>query len=163
MVVKCEDKVFIEHDISPEQYTVLMAIKYLDNPVTPTKLAKFLIRNQNSVSMIVDRMVKAGLVRRVNDQRDRRSVRLFITGSGKEALDRAAASSRELVQRIMGKLTDGDIGELILLLEKIKESSVEYLETEGADKEAAENEAKNIANFKKRNKRAEGSAAKREG
>jgi len=36
MVLKCEDQVFGKHGLSTEQHAVLLAIKYIDDPVTPT-------------------------------------------------------------------------------------------------------------------------------
>jgi len=101
LVLKCEDQVFTKFGLNTEQHAVLMAIKYIDDPVTPTGVAQWLDRNTNSISLIVERMVKAGLVRRIRDLRDRRSVRLVITSNGKEILDKATVAGWELVQEIL--------------------------------------------------------------
>jgi len=101
LVLKCEDRVFGKHGLGTEQHAVLLAIKYIDDPVTPTDVAQWLDRNTNSISLIVERMVKAGLVRRIRDLRDRRSVRLVITSNGKEILDKATVAGWELVQEIL--------------------------------------------------------------
>ena len=37
---RCEDKVFGEYNLSTEQYTVLATIKYLDDPVRITDVAR---------------------------------------------------------------------------------------------------------------------------
>ncbi len=89
---KCEDRVFSKHGITTEQHNVLMAIKHIDGPVTPTEVGRWLGQGTNSVTMIVHRMVKAGLVKRIRDLHDRRSVRLVITSRGKEILDRATVA-----------------------------------------------------------------------
>ncbi len=78
---KCEDKVLGEYNIIAEQYTALIAIEYLDDPVRPTDVARWLLRKGNSASMIIDRLVKAGLVRRVRGMHDRRVVRVVITST----------------------------------------------------------------------------------
>ena len=106
LVLKCEDQVFAKHGLTTEQHAVLLAIKYIDDPVTPTDVARWLDRNTNSISLIVERMVKAGLVRRIRDLRDRRSVRLVITSNGKEILDRATVAGWELVQEILSRLSE---------------------------------------------------------
>lgn len=54
-ILKCEDRVFSKHGITTEQHSVLIAIKYIKPPVTPTEVARWLDRNTNSVSLIVDR------------------------------------------------------------------------------------------------------------
>ena len=41
MVVKCEDQVFGKHGLSTEQHAVLLAIKYIDDPVMPTDVAQW--------------------------------------------------------------------------------------------------------------------------
>jgi DNA-binding MarR family transcriptional regulator len=56
----------------------------------PTDLASILERSPNSISMLVDRMVKAGLVRRTRDKKDRRVVFVSMTDKGMQAVDPAA-------------------------------------------------------------------------
>jgi DNA-binding MarR family transcriptional regulator len=149
-ILKCEDKIFGEHGITTEQHSVLIAIKYIDNPVTPTDVGRWLDRNTNSVSPILDRMVKAGLVRRIRDLRDRRSVRLVITSEGKEVLDRATAAGWHLVMEILSGLPEEDMRTLIRLLETVREKALEYLNPGEVLEEIKRNETKNMARFMKR-------------
>ena len=79
---RCEDRAVSESGLTAEQWTVLLAIKYLDDPVRPTDVGRWLGHKVNTVSMIVDRMVRAGLVTRVRDLPDRRAIRLAVTGQG---------------------------------------------------------------------------------
>src|SRR4030065_2500791 len=74
LLKQCEDGIFEEHGLTTEQYAVLVSISYLGQPARITDIAHWLERSTNSISMIVDRMVKAGLVRRVRDKRARRVV-----------------------------------------------------------------------------------------
>ncbi len=150
MVLKCEDQVFGKHGLTTEQHAVLLAIKYIDDPVTPTDVARWLDRNSNSISLIVERMVKTGLVRRVRDLRDRRSVRLVITSNGKEILDRATVAGWELVQEVLSRLSEEEMHTLIRLLETVREKSFEYLNPEGVMEEIKTNDTKNMARFMKR-------------
>ena len=64
----CFDQILKEQGLSMEQYLVLVTIKYHDPPTRITDVAHWVERSTNSVSMIVDRMVKAGLLRRVRDR-----------------------------------------------------------------------------------------------
>ena len=72
-ISRCEDRVLSKFGLTTEQYTVLLAIERLDEPVRVTDIAQGLIRSTNSVSMIIDRMVKAGLASRMRDLPDRRN------------------------------------------------------------------------------------------
>jgi DNA-binding MarR family transcriptional regulator len=50
--------------------------------------------------MMVDRMVKADLLRRLRDRKDRREVRLVITSKGETALKPATLAGWEFIQKI---------------------------------------------------------------
>jgi len=85
LVSRCEDQVFSKHGLTTERHAVLMAIRQIDDPVRPTDVARWLDLSVNSVSMIIDRMVKAGLVKRTRDRKDRRTVFLAATDKAQKA------------------------------------------------------------------------------
>ena len=91
-VFKCEEAVFAKEGLTTQQHAVLIAIKYIDDPVTVSEVAHWLDRNPNGISMLVDRMVRDGLVKRTRGLRDRRAVRLSMTNKGKEILEQATMS-----------------------------------------------------------------------
>lgn len=88
-------------DISKTHYTVLVLLDKAPAPPILTELSKWKFRSKNSMTTVIDHMERDGLVRRVRDTRDRRSVRVVATEAGKECFDRVRQPSRELVYRIM--------------------------------------------------------------
>ena len=126
-VFKCEDAVFAKAGLTTQKHAVLAAVNYIDNPVTVTEVAHWLDRNPNGISMLVDRMEKDGLVNRVRDLRDRRSVRLVMTRKGKDLFEQATIAGWELVQEILSHLSDEDIRTLNSLLDRMREKAFEYL------------------------------------
>ena len=80
------DQTLREQGLTMEQYLVLVNIRYNNAPMRITDLAHWLERSTNSMSMLVDRMVKAGLLRRIRDKRDRRVVNVFLTGKAMSSL-----------------------------------------------------------------------------
>jgi len=76
---------------------------------------------------MADRMVKAGLVRRVRDKKDRRIVWLTISDKGKEALKPATQAGWEFIQEILSPLSYEDKRTLISLLKMINYKTLEYL------------------------------------
>jgi DNA-binding MarR family transcriptional regulator len=130
----CEDQIFEEHGLTTEQYGVLVAIKYLGEPVRISDVARWLERSTNSVSMIVDRMVKAGLVRRVRDKRDRRTVHVFSTSKAETALKPATLAGLEFIQKILSPLSSEDRRTFVSLLEILKYEILGYLNP-GVDRE----------------------------
>ena len=128
VVRSCEDQVFSEYGLTTEQYAVLSVMKLLGDPVRVSDIARGLEREPNSVSMMVDRMVKAGLVRRSRDRGDRRAVYVGITSKGENALKLAVPRGLEFIQEILSPLSDEDRRTLISLLEMVKYKALEYLQ-----------------------------------
>jgi DNA-binding MarR family transcriptional regulator len=117
-----------------EQYLVLVTIKYHDAPIRITDIARWLERSTNSITMIVDRMVKAGLLRRVRDRSDRRTVNVFLTSKAENALEPANPAAWEFMQQGMSPLSDTDKRTFASLFEMINYKLLEYLNP-GADVE----------------------------
>jgi DNA-binding MarR family transcriptional regulator len=148
LVSKCEDQVFSEHGLTTEQHGVLMAIKHIDGPVRITDIARWLDRSVNSVSMIIDRMVKVGLVRRTRDRKDRRTVFVTITSKAEKLYAPATVAGWGLIHEILSSLSDGDKVTLIRLLEALRDKTYDYLGSGGVLEEVRINEDK-IAEFLK--------------
>jgi DNA-binding MarR family transcriptional regulator len=147
---RCEDQVFGEYGLTTEHYAVLSTIKYLDEPVRITDIARWLERSTNSVSMIVDRMVKAGLLKRVRDRSDRREVHVTITSKGEAALKPAVLAGREFIGKILSPISSEDRHTLLSLLEMLKYEAFKYLHP-GADiEEMRRNEITGQANLVER-------------
>jgi DNA-binding MarR family transcriptional regulator len=124
---RCEDPIFAKYGITTEQYSVLGALRYLGDPARVTDLAQWLERTPNSVSMIVDRMVKVGLVKRVRDRVDRRVVYVTATSKGENALKLATLPGLEFIRDILSPLSYEDRLTLFSLLETVKYKTLNYL------------------------------------
>jgi DNA-binding MarR family transcriptional regulator len=126
------DQVLSEHELTMEQYLVLATIRYSDAPMRITDVAHWVERSTNSVTMIVDRMVKAGLLRRVRDRRDRRTVNVFLTSKAETVLKAANPAAWEYMQQGMSPLSYEDRDAMASLLRTLNYKLLEYLNP-GAD------------------------------
>jgi DNA-binding MarR family transcriptional regulator len=135
LLVNCEDQIYGEKGLTMEQFSVLATIKYIGRPVRPTDIAQWMGRGPNTISMLVDRMVKAGLVRRTRDRIDRRVVHVVATSKGENALELAIPASWEFIQRIMLPLSEADRHTFARLLEALRYETLNYLNP-GEDIEA---------------------------
>ena len=149
LLKKCEDQIFEEHGLTTEQYGVLVAIDYFGRPTRVTDIAQWLERSTNSISMIVDRMVKFGLVRRARSTGDRRVVRVVNTSKGEAALKPATLASLECIQKILSPLSREDRSTLLSLLGALKYEIIEYLNPGVDIEEMKRNEFEQAANIKK--------------
>jgi DNA-binding MarR family transcriptional regulator len=130
----CMDHILEKQGLTMEQYSVLVTVKYHDAPVRITDVARWLERSTNSVSMIVDRMVKAGLLRRVRDKSDRRVVNVSITSKAESALKPANIAVWEFMQQGMSPLSYKDKHTFAGLFRMLNYKLLEYLNP-GADVE----------------------------
>lgn len=127
VLVRCEDSIFSEYGITYEQFRVLGQVKARGGSARIIDLARALECAPNSVSTLVDRMVKAGLVRRTRGRTDRRAVNVSLTSKGEHALARALPAGWEFIENILSPMSYKDKDALTSLLETLKCDLVGYL------------------------------------
>jgi MarR family transcriptional regulator for hemolysin len=129
-------------------------------------LARALESAPNSVSNLVDRMVKAGLVRRTRGKIDRREVRVSLTSKGENAISLATPAGWEFIQKILSPIPDKEKHALVNLLETLKCDLVGYLNPEASMTEIVKNSPTNQSNLYElmvKNVLSSSSEAKRQG
>jgi len=127
LLFRCQDRAVAKSGLTAEQYSVLLAIEYLDDPVRATDIGRWMERKVNSISMIVDRMVRAGLVERIRDLPDRRAVRVIFTSKGKRAFELAAPEVWKLIDEIFSPLPHEEKRTLIRLLDTLRGRALKHL------------------------------------
>jgi DNA-binding MarR family transcriptional regulator len=138
-IVMCEDYIFGNYGLTTEQFSVLAAVKSRGGSLKPSELGTILARKPNSMSMLVDRMVKAGWVRRTRDRKDRRLVNVSLTSKGEKALEPAAPAGWEFIQKILSPLSDKDKEALNTMLEVLRCEIDGYLNPEADMAEVIKN------------------------
>lgn len=126
LLKQCQDQICREYGITVEQYAVIMIINYAGGSARVTDIAQWLIRSPNSISMIIDRMVKAGLVKRTRDRVDRRAVKVTATSKGNDAVKEAHMAILEFLRKIFQPLSYEDKNKLSDLLGKLKYEILKY-------------------------------------
>jgi DNA-binding MarR family transcriptional regulator len=107
-------------DLSVAKYSALKQLAAADEPLSLSDMAARLVCVRSNVSQLVDRLEADGLVRRVEDPRDRRCVRAALTDLGRE---RQAAGERRLESvrdQIVETLSEVDRGALERALERLR-------------------------------------------
>ena len=162
----CQDSIFAKYGITTEQFGVLGAVKSRGGSLRPTDLASILERSPNSISMLVDRMVKAGLVRRTRDRIDRRVVHVALTNKGTNAIELAMPEGWDFIQKILSPISYKDKQALAGMLETVKCELLGYLNPQVNMAEIIKNSVTNQPGLYERmikNIFASGSEAKRQG
>ena len=116
-----------EYGLTPERYVVLAAIKYRDDYMRAADIGPWLGHNEKTNSLVIDRMVKVGLLNRVQDLPDRRELRLTITPKGEKAFASATPAVHGLIESVVSSLSDQEKRTLTDLLQKVREKAIESL------------------------------------
>jgi len=90
--------------LHPNQAAALIAIWYMDGQMTPAVLSRHLFLEPNSVSELIIRMEKKGIVTKTKDRTRGNSVRIAVTEKGLQVCQRIMGQG--LVHRIMSSLTE---------------------------------------------------------
>jgi DNA-binding MarR family transcriptional regulator len=106
LVPRYEEVFLTKYGKTNEQFKVLLVIIFLieekKDYITLSDLVPYLGRTLMSVSSIIDRMVKYGLIEKNRDLLDRRALRLSITEEGKEYFN----ASVKYINRVIAKVFD---------------------------------------------------------
>ena len=110
-----------EHDLSLTQLRVLGILR--DRRLKMSELADYLGLDRSTISGLVDRTERRGLVQRAPNPADGRSVDVMLTPAGSEAAARGAAQIGEALAPLLVGLTGAEARRLTGLLDKVLERS----------------------------------------
>lgn len=114
-----------KHDILPVQSYILFIIKALGNETTPSKISEYVYQQRSSVSDILNRMVKQGLIRKTNKSGGKKRVIVTLTDKGEKAL--TISKNREYLHKVMSSLTEEKKRQLESALEILRDSAINEL------------------------------------
>jgi len=114
-----------QYGLPATQAEVLFVIKAIGDKATPAQISRMIFRRPHSVSGILDRMAKAGLVKRTKDLHRRNWVRVTLTEKGQLAYKQAL--KRKSVQKIMSAIPETDRQKLKTLLEALRSKGLKEL------------------------------------
>jgi len=106
-----------EHDLSLTQLRVLAILR--DRRVRMTALADHLGLEKSTMTGLVDRAEKRGLLQRARHPDDGRAIDVFLTPAGAELTERVYADVERLLAPSTTAVAEADRGQLQLLLERM--------------------------------------------
>ena len=133
------EKELQRYGLSPEQAQVLFLTEALGSKATPAEMSRLLLRQPHTVSSLLERMAKKGLVKKVKDLERKNLVRVVLTEKGKEAY--AVSAKRGPVRRILGVLNEDERKQFGRYLEGIMAKAREELHMDRDELPASEYDA----------------------
>lgn len=102
-IVRARERELHRYSITYMQAAVLFTIKAIGDQATPAEIARWLFREPHSVSGLLARMEKAGLIVKTKDLKRKNMVRVSLTKSGEQAYSHSI--KRESIHQIMASLS----------------------------------------------------------
>ena len=112
-------RIAAEHDLSLTQLRVLAILR--DRRVKMSELTNFLGLDKSTVSGLVDRAEKRGLLQRAPNPHDGRGVDVFLAPSGMRLAERGVAQVAQSLSPMTSALTPAEGRRLVTLLERMLE------------------------------------------
>ncbi len=116
-IFRAREKELQRYGVSPEQVGLLFVVQALGHKATPAALARHIIRQPHTVSALVDRMARRGLVKKVKDLDRKNLVRVVMTEKGQKTYD--ISTKRGPIHRILNSLSNEEKKVLQDLLERL--------------------------------------------
>ena len=112
-------------DISMKEYDVLYTLSKCTEPIRLTDLNQHVLLSQPALSRLVDRLAARGLVQRIADSRDLRTVRLSLTEDGRALQRRVGRRHARSVARAMrSELTPAELDQLTAICSELTATPV---------------------------------------
>ena len=127
MAFKARQRELTRHNISPRQSAILFAIKDAGRNATPGEIARRSFREPHSVSEILSRMEKDGLVEKNKVQGGGNRVIVTLTKKGQNAF--RLSSKRDSIHRMISALSKEERRQLKGCLMTLWDSALKELES----------------------------------
>jgi MarR family transcriptional regulator, organic hydroperoxide resistance regulator len=121
-LIKAREKELEEYGLSSIQAAALFTIQAIGNEATPAEISRRLVREPHSVSGLLGRMEKQGLIKRAKDLPKRNMVRIVLTKKGMNAYKQS--TRRLTMHKVMAALSEDEQGQLWDILQKLRERSL---------------------------------------
>ena len=88
-VYKAREMELKKYKITPEQAGALVCIHSLGDKATPAELSRWLFRERNSMTILLNRMYELGMIDKQQDSKRKNSIKLSLTKTGYQAYKHA--------------------------------------------------------------------------
>src|SRR5947209_15233196 len=110
-----------EYGLSPTQYNILRILRGEGKPLPILEIASRTITVVPGITGLIDRLERAGFVHRLRCEKDRRVIYVALTDQGTKTLADLDEPLLALHRKLVGRLSQGELKDVIGLLEKLRE------------------------------------------
>ncbi|MGD0780029.1 MAG: MarR family transcriptional regulator [Dehalococcoidales bacterium] len=114
-----------KYEILPVQSYILFIIKALGNETTPSNISECVYQQRSSISDILNRMVRQGLIKKVHKAKGNKRVIVSLTSDGESALK--LSQNRNYLHKVMSSLTLEEKQQLESAMEILRDAAINEL------------------------------------
>lgn len=119
------DKALKEYDITSAQFSVIIQIQSSTFPITAAEIAQRLGSDRPTISGIINRLVKKGIVIKIDNPEDKRSSYLQIYSKANELVHKIITISDELTNEIFSIYSKEETRHLTGMINRLIEGTQE--------------------------------------
>jgi DNA-binding MarR family transcriptional regulator len=120
---KFRAKELLEYGMSGEEAAILFVAQAAGRKATPAEISRWTLREAHSISALLMRMEKKGLIRKIKDLEKKNQVRVVLTKKGKQA--HTKSSKRSSVNKMLDGFSKTERGQFIKYLKKLRDAALE--------------------------------------
>ena len=125
VIVKSSEKELRKYGISLVEHAVLFITQSIGDKATPAEIARWMVRERNSISALLMRMEKKRLIRMTKDLDRKNLLRVSLTKKGNKAYD--YSTRMESVHSIISTLPNEVRIRMISYLRELRDKAMEDL------------------------------------
>ncbi len=110
--------------ISEAEFNLLLVLRHTTTELNQNDLSLSLLVDKSNITGLIDRLVKAGLIRRVADPRDRRRYNIELLTAGRDRIDEISPAYDEMIRKVMQAFSDQECKKLIHASRKLRQGLV---------------------------------------
>jgi MarR family transcriptional regulator, organic hydroperoxide resistance regulator len=123
--VKIRERELLPQNLSATSAAILFLVDAMGKDVTPAKITRMLLREPHSISGILMRMEKQGLLKRAKNMERKNLIRVTLTSKGEAALKQAM--KKEGVNHVLSNLTEEQRRQFKQSLSALKDAGMKEL------------------------------------
>jgi MarR family transcriptional regulator, organic hydroperoxide resistance regulator len=116
-----EKRYLAKAGITFQQFLVLLAARSVEPPVTQADISRAVNRNRNSISLMVERMERLGLIERSRSKIDRREIHVVLTSLGSQKLSDALSVGIPLTERLCSVFSGKELAQMVAMMGKLQD------------------------------------------
>ncbi|WP_420596866.1 MarR family winged helix-turn-helix transcriptional regulator [Deinococcus sp.] len=107
-----------DYDLTTSQFAVLEAVYHL-GPLSQRQLGHKILRSSGNLTMVIDNLEKAGLVRRERNITDRRVMNVTLEQAGRTLIERVLPPHVAGIVDVFAGLSESELAQLATLTRKL--------------------------------------------